>query len=213
MISTITLLTTEPATEWRDLFVTGIPPEEKVVRTLAVYLFILLLVRTAGKRLMAQMNSLDLVVVLLLSNVVQNAIIGEDNSLIGGFLGAAVLVGANAVLDRAVHRWRWLRWIAEGGTSILVTDGTTDAAALRRLGITSGELASALRRQGADSLAEVRRATLDPGGAVTVDLYAEEQNVNLRQLHEAVESLERSVGLLREELKDRPGASPQHPMT
>jgi len=73
---------------------------EKLVRTVVVYLAIAILIRVAGKRLLAQMNSLDLVVVLLLSNVVQNAIIGPDNSLLGGLLGAAVLIGFNAIVDQ-----------------------------------------------------------------------------------------------------------------
>ena len=83
-----------------DLLHLPMPAAEKVIRTVAVYLGILIVIRVAGKRLMGQMNSQDLVVVLLLSNVVQNAIIGEDNSLIGGLLGAVVLVVVNAGLDR-----------------------------------------------------------------------------------------------------------------
>ena len=81
-----------------DLLAFGVPPWEKVVRTVLVYVAILLIIRVAGKRLMAQMNSQDLVVVLLLSNVVQNAIIGNDNSLAGGVLGAVVLVAINTAL-------------------------------------------------------------------------------------------------------------------
>ena len=77
---------------WLDLFAFEAPPAEKVIRTVVVYLAIAVIIRIAGKRLMAQMNSLDLVVILLLSNVVQNAIIGADNSLSGGLLGAVVLV-------------------------------------------------------------------------------------------------------------------------
>ena len=73
---------------------------EKVLRTIVVYLGIAILIRVAGKRLLAQMSSLDLVVVLLLSNVVQNAIIGPDNSVLGGMIGAVVLIGFNAGLDR-----------------------------------------------------------------------------------------------------------------
>jgi uncharacterized membrane protein YcaP (DUF421 family) len=72
------------------LLVAEIPPLEKVLRTIAVYLFLVLALRLAGKRELAQLNSVDLVVLLLLSNTVQNAIIGPDNSLLGGLLGAAV---------------------------------------------------------------------------------------------------------------------------
>jgi uncharacterized membrane protein YcaP (DUF421 family) len=79
----------------RDLLVVQIPLLEKVLRTIAMYLFLVLALRLAGKRELAQLNSFDLVVLLLLSNTVQNAIIGPDNSLLGGLLGAAVLLAAN----------------------------------------------------------------------------------------------------------------------
>jgi uncharacterized membrane protein YcaP (DUF421 family) len=78
----------------RDLLVAQIPLLEKVLRTIAVYLFLVLALRLAGKRELAQLNSFDLVVLLLLSNTVQNAIIGPDNSLVGGLVGASVLLGA-----------------------------------------------------------------------------------------------------------------------
>lgn len=101
--------------DWVSLFsAIDIPWLEKVVRTVAVYLGIAVLIRLAGKRLMAQMNSLDLVVVLLLSNVVQNAIIGEDNSLVGGLLGAVVLVAVNAGLDRLAQAHPTLHAVIEG---------------------------------------------------------------------------------------------------
>ena len=73
---------------WTSMFAFQIPPTEKVIRTIGVYLAIALIIRLGGKRTLAQLNTFDLVVVLLLSNVVQNAIIGPDNSLIGGLLGA-----------------------------------------------------------------------------------------------------------------------------
>src|SRR6476660_1224297 len=109
-----------------DLFHLQMPAAEKVIRTVAVYLGILIVIRVAGKRLMGQMNSQDLVVVLLLSNVVQNAIIGEDNSLIGGLLGAAVLVLVNAGLDRLTLRVPWLAWLLDGRATVVVTDGLLD---------------------------------------------------------------------------------------
>ena len=97
-----------------DLFAFGVPPLEKVARTVLVYVAVLLIIRVAGKRLMAQMNSLDLVVVLLLSNVVQNAIIGNDNSVTGGVLGAVVLVGVNTLLDRWAMVDPRVAWLVGG---------------------------------------------------------------------------------------------------
>src|SRR5215469_10912884 len=85
---------------WHDMFVTGISYGEKTLRTILVYAAIVLLLRLAGKRELAQLNTLDLAVVMLLSNVVQNAIIGNDNSLIGGIYGAAVLIFVNALFVR-----------------------------------------------------------------------------------------------------------------
>ncbi len=89
---------------WHDLAVMDMSVWEKIARTILVYAGIALIIRLFGKRLMAQMNSMDLVVVLLLSNVVQNAIIGNDNTVAGGLLGAIVLVLTNVVVDWAMHR-------------------------------------------------------------------------------------------------------------
>ena len=158
-----------------DLWAFQIPPLEKVLRTVLVYLAILVIVRVAGKRLLAQMNSLDLVVVLLLSNVVQNAIIGDDNSLVGGVLGAVVLVAANAGLERIAQVFPAFRRVVEGRPTPVVCDGEVIDGALDRLGMTRGELNWALRHQGADRVSEVETATLDPGGSLTVDLKDEEQ--------------------------------------
>lgn len=172
-----------------DLFGMGIPPAEKVIRTVLVYLGIAVIIRVAGKRLMAQMNTLDLVVVLLLSNVVQNAIIGDDNSLSGGMLGAVVLVAVNAILERISGRYKWLDKLVEGRPTDVVVDGRTDEAALRRLGMTHYELHSALRHQGADSVHEVKRASLAPGGTIAVDLNPDDQNASQGDLRRAVEEL------------------------
>lgn len=172
-----------------DLFDLQMPLVEKVVRTVAVYLGIAVVIRVAGKRLMAQMNSLDLVVVLLLSNVVQNAIIGEDNSLVGGLVGAIVLVAFNAVLDHwSMHSPR-VAWLLSGKATQVVDDGVVDREALRRLGMTEEELANALQAQGADSVSEVRRVLIEPGGSVTVDLRPEAHTATIADLRRAVDSL------------------------
>ena len=83
---------------WTDLTHLDISVLDKIIRTVVVYLALIVLLRLAGKRDLAQLNSFDLIVVLLLSNVVQNAVIGPDNSLLGGLIGAAVLIAANAFL-------------------------------------------------------------------------------------------------------------------
>src|SRR6476660_9578 len=105
-----------------DLFYPGIPVIEKVIRTIIVYAFLLIGLRLAGKRELTQLNPFDLVVLLLLSNTVQNAIIGEDNSLAGGLLGAATLLVLNGILVRALFHWGKLDTI-EGRPDVLIRNG------------------------------------------------------------------------------------------
>jgi uncharacterized membrane protein YcaP (DUF421 family) len=153
-----------------DLFTIGVPVLEKVLRTVAVYVGILLLLRVAGKRDLAQLNTFDLVVLLLLSNVVQNAVIGNDNSLTGGLLGAAVLIVVNSALVRTAGRDDRAVALIEGTTTVLARDGQLDHAALVRLGLRPADVEVALRRQGASTIAEVSEASLSPGGTIVVRL-------------------------------------------
>lgn len=153
-----------------DLFTMGIPVVEKGTRTIAVYGGLLVLLRLAGKRDLAQLNSFDFVVLLLLSNVVQNAIIGADDSLWGGLLGAVVLVGGNSLLVRIVGRNDMALRVLEGAPTVLVRDGVLDDDAVRRLGLRRADVIVAIRRQGASELAEVAQASLEPGGAISVRL-------------------------------------------
>src|SRR3954451_13599769 len=108
------------------LFHLDIPLLEKIIRTVVVYGTLAVLLRLAGKRDLAQLNSFDLVVMLLLSNVVQNAIIGPDNSLLGGLVGAAVLVGINAVVVRVSAASPPLAQLFEGHETVLVDNGRYD---------------------------------------------------------------------------------------
>ncbi|QXC61784.1 DUF421 domain-containing protein [Aquihabitans sp. G128] len=159
-----------------DLFTVGIPLADKVVRTIAVYLGLVVLLRLAGKRDLAQLNSFDLVVLLLLSNVVQNAVIGPDNSLLGGLLGAVVLIALNAALVRASVRWGWFNRAVEGSATALVHDGAYVDAGLREVGLSRSEVDTALRRQGASSVGEVAEATILPGGTISVRLHQADEN-------------------------------------
>ncbi len=96
---------------WHDMFHLGVPVAEKVLRPVVVYGFLVLGLRLAGKRELAQLNPFDLIVLLTLSNTVQNAIIGDDNSVTGGLLGAATLLGVNALVVRFLYRHEQL-WTA-----------------------------------------------------------------------------------------------------
>ena len=165
------------STFWDRLSTTaGWSIPEKILRTAVVYFAIVILLRVFGKRELAQLNSFDLVVLLLLSNVVQNAIIGPDNSLWGGLLGAATLLFLNSVVVRVVKRWPRLDQLFEGQKNAIVIDGKYDEKELTRLGLRRGDVETAIRRQGASSIDEVERATLYPGGAVVVQLNEEDEN-------------------------------------
>ena len=161
-----------------NLFAVEIPITEKVLRTVAVYAGLALLLRVGGKRDLAQLSTFDLVVMLLLSNVVQNAVIGPDNSLLGGLIGAAVLVGVNAVWARVVVRSPMLVRLFEGTPTVLVENGRYQRKALHREALRRGDVERALRSQGADGVGEVKRAVLTPGGAIVVELRDSEQNAS-----------------------------------
>jgi uncharacterized membrane protein YcaP (DUF421 family) len=148
---------------WHDLIHLGLPWWDKVIRTIAVYLGLLALLRVAGKRQLAQLTTLDLVVLLLLSNVVQNAIIGNETSLPGGLLGASILIGANYVLVRLAFRQRWLNWLLNGNPTRLYENGQVNERNLMHEQMTRQELVSALRREGMD-LDDVERVDLEPEG-------------------------------------------------
>ena len=151
---------------WTDLLTPGAPLLEKTLRTLAVYVFLLVGLRLAGKREMSQINSFDLVVLLLLSNTVQNAIIGNDNSLVGGLFGAFVLLLVNSVVVRTLYRAGKLDAL-EGKPDVLVRNGRVVRRHLERELITLAELEAAARRQGIESLAHVHECRLETGGALS----------------------------------------------
>jgi len=149
---------------WHDIFGVGVPVLEKIVRPIIVYLFLVLLLRAFGKRELAQLNPFDLVVLLSLSNTVQNAIIGNDNSLTGGLIGAFTLLGVNYIVVRFLFQHRRLDQLFEGKPSTLVEHGRVVEGALARELLTSSELVTVLHRQGFDGLDDVERCVLEPGG-------------------------------------------------
>src|SRR6185369_2965128 len=108
---------------WSDTFVVGAPIAEKILRPILVYIFLVVALRVFGKRELAQLNPFDLVVLLSLSNTVQNAIIGNDNSLTGGLIGALALLSVNYAVVRFLFRHRRLDQILEGKPTVLVENG------------------------------------------------------------------------------------------
>lgn len=151
----------------QDMLVPGVPILEKALRTLAVYVFLLAGLRLAGKRELGQLNPFDLVVLLVLSNTVQNAIIGNDNSLVGGLLGAAILLLLNYAVVKFLYRHPTLDRLIEGDPNVLVQDGRIYRHRLERELITQAELESAARRQGIEHLHDVKICRLETGGALT----------------------------------------------
>jgi len=160
----------------RDMFMLSIPFAEKIVRPILVYIFLVLLLRVFGKRELAQLNPFDLVVLLSLSNTVQNAIIGDDNSVAGGFIGAFTLVFVNYLVIRFLFRHRRLDQILEGKPAVLIQDGHVKRKELAKELITMSELQSVCRRQGFEGVHEVESCVLEPGGAFVMKRKCPSEN-------------------------------------
>lgn len=180
---------------WHDMFDTGISYGEKTLRTVLVYVAIVILLRLAGKRELAQLNTLDLAVVMLLSNVVQNAVIGNDPSLIGGVYGAAVLIAVNALFVRfqAYLSWRVprLERVLEGSPSVLIRDGKLQIATLRRLALRPADVVASSRRQGAEHVRDVREMVIAPGGGMLMELKESEEGADRGDVGKIREDLAR----------------------
>jgi len=149
---------------WKDIFALGVPLLEKVLRPMLVYVFLVIVLRIFGKRELAQLNPFDLVVLLSLSNTVQNAIIGNDNSLTGGLVGAFALLAVNYLVVRFLFRHRRLDQLCQGRPAVLVEHGHIVKNALAKELLSRSELMTVLHRQGFDSLSQVDRCVLEPGG-------------------------------------------------
>ena len=184
---------------WSDLLIPGVSLADKAVRTVLVYIFLLVGLRLAGKRELSQLNSFDLVVLLLLSNTVQNAIIGNDNSLVGGVFGAAVLLAVNGLLLRTLHHYKKLDAI-EGKPDVLIKKGRLMRPNLDRELITVTELESAARRQGIESLAHVDECRLETGGALS---FVQKHPTQDEERHHEVVSLLAQVQQAQRKMLER----------
>ena len=146
----------------------AIPAWNIVLRTAVIYLVILIGLRLAGKREMGQMTVFDLVVLLLLANAVQNAMVGPDTSLAGGVLAAVVLLFLNAAVARLRLRWPRLRRIVEGSPTLLVLHGEVIPDHLQREGLDQETLEAALREHGVADVSDVEMAVLEIDGSISV---------------------------------------------
>jgi uncharacterized membrane protein YcaP (DUF421 family) len=180
------------------MFNLPLPIIEKLARPVIVYLVLVLLLRLFGKRELAQLNPFDLVVLLSLSNTVQNAIIGEDNSVSGGVIGAVGLLAINWLVVRILFRSPRLTRMFEGRATVLVHDGQMDKKALERESLTREELVEVIHRQGFEHLRQVKRCQLEPNGTFYIEAFepttAEAQHA---QLLEKLDALSREVAALR----------------
>jgi uncharacterized membrane protein YcaP (DUF421 family) len=152
---------------WKDMFVLGLPVVEKILRPIVVYAFLVISLRLSGKRELVQLNPFDLVVLLTLSNTVQNAIIGDDNSVSGGLIGATSLLAVNYLVVRFLYGHRKLDQLVEGKADVLIDNGKVRTEHLKRELITMQQLSAAARKQGFDELSEVQQCVLEPGGTLT----------------------------------------------
>jgi uncharacterized membrane protein YcaP (DUF421 family) len=181
----------------QDVFVKCSPFVEMVLRSALVYVFLVVALRLSGKRLLAQLNPFDFVVLLILSNTLQNAVLGSDDTVTGGVVRAVTLLALNAVFvrldvrlngavdayrqarkaDATRPRHRWLELLeraVDGSARRLIFHGAVDQAMREREGITVTQLRAALHRQGIRSVKDVKQAQLEPGGV----LYVERRDPN-----------------------------------
>ena len=191
---------------WSDILTPGVPLIDKAIRTVVVYVFLLVGLRLAGKRELGQLNPFDLVVLLVLSNTVQNAIIGNDNSLLGGLFGAALLLALNYGVVRFLFLHPRLDRMAEGREVVLIRDGKLLERRLRRELITKSELASAARKQGIDDLRTIDCARLEVGGTLTFVTKHPTSEEGWHDLITArVNGMEAKLDRILNELTARPG--------
>lgn len=138
------------------------------VRSLAVYLFIFAALRIFGKKELSQLNTLDIILILLISNAVQNAMVGPDTSLVGGLTAAAVLFLINFIFRKIRKKPGVIGEFLSDHPQVLVHDGKPDFKMLSRLDISNDEIGEAMREHGVEHFSEVKLAMLEPDGNISV---------------------------------------------
>jgi len=182
---------------WHAMFVEQIPFTEKILRTVLVYALIALLFRLSGKRGLANLSTFDFVVIFLLSNVVQNAVIGNDTSLTGGVIGAVTLVVVNAVVNRVVASNAMAARLFDGGPTTVIRDGHVIQQALVHLGVRRSELDNAVHMQNGDDVSEIQDGILEPGGQLVLTLKRADQSATHADVAQLRDQLSRIEDLLR----------------
>ena len=186
---------------FQSMFHVELPILEKILRPAIMYVVLILLLRLFGKRELAQLNPFDLVVLLTLSNTVQNAIIGNDNSLTGGVIGAVALLSVNWLLMRLLYRFPRVNDALEGNSTTLILDGVVDRKALQKETLTEMELLSVVHKQGLDSVDQVRKCVLEPNGTFYVEAKTPSpEDRSLGELTDLVRNLTTELAALRSQL-------------
>lgn len=184
---------------YNDMITPGVSIIEKIIRTIIVYLFLVIGLRVFGRRELAQLGPGDFVVLLLLSNTVQNAIIGNDNSLSGGLIGAFSLLVLNSLINSALVKFpRLARWFA-GSEIYLIRNGMLMKRELSRQGISLDELMLAIHKQGLDDISEVQVCILEPDGSITVKARKSAQD--LQHIQDQLEIITKQQQKLLEQLQ------------
>ena len=183
---------------WRDIFHLDVSVLEKLVRPVLIYAFLAVALRLAGKRELAQLNSLDFVVLLAVANAVQNGIIGNDNSVTGAVLGASALFVLNGILAVVLFQSPKLRRLAEGTPRVLISMGVVDYEALRKERLTVDQLMAAIATQGAGGLDDVEEAVLEPNGTIVTRVKEMDRDamrfMDLRQQLDELKAMVASLG-------------------
>lgn len=187
-----------------DMFHVPVPIVEKILRPVIVYLCLIIFLRLFGKRELAQLNPFDLVVLLSLSNTVQNAMIGDDNSVSGGIVGAFSLLTVNWLLTWLLFRAPKVNHALEGSPTTLIRGGEVDVAALKRECLTSEELISVLNKNGFNNPAEVEVCILEPNGTFYVEgKQPTSDQLERAELMSVLQGLRAEVIALREQIGGR----------
>jgi uncharacterized membrane protein YcaP (DUF421 family) len=176
-----------------NMFHLHLPLLEKILRPVIVYLCLVVFVRIFGKRELAQLNPFDLIVLLCLSNTVQNSIIGDDNSVSGGIIGVFSLLTINYLLTRLLYRMPWLNRALEGHETVLIEHGKLDWKKMKKEALSELEMKTVLHKQGLNDYSEVERCVLEPSG----NFYVEQKDP-LREGKERGEILRQITALTAE---------------
>ncbi len=152
----------------RDLITLGTPPLLIILRCTVVYVVLLVALRLTGKRQLGQFTPFDFAVLLIVSNAVQNAMIGPDTSLVGGILGAATLLGLNYLLSVLSVRFNVLGHEVLGEPTLLINEGHLVTANLQRERVNPDDVLMAMREHGVEDIAQVKHAILETDGSISV---------------------------------------------